>query len=259
MADPAGIVTLRTSFERSPFEVTRRLERAYAAELRKISREVGRIVGGYLPAELDALKQDDFRKMVLALGKYHELLQPWARRKAQEVVERLTNMNKRAWQAHARNLSKGVRAELERAPIREVMDRYIAEQATFIGRIPLDAAQRVEKLHEDVLTKGRRAEDIAKELMESGKVSASRATLIARTEVARTSNGLTRARAEYIGSDSYIWRTARDADVRSGHRQQEGKTIRYDSPPIIDGTAQHAGEIYNCRCYQEPIIPDRFF
>lgn len=251
--------TLVTSVANSPFEVTRRLARAYAADLRKISREVDRIVGGHLPPD-GLLKLDSMPKMVKALSIYSKLLEPWAQRKATEVVEHLTNMNKRAWKQHARNLSKGVKAELDRAPIRDVMDRYIAEQAAFIGNIPLDAAQRVEKLHEDVLTKGRRAEDVAKELMASGKVSATRATLIARTEVARTSNGLTRARAEYIGAETYIWRTARDADVRSSHRAMEGKTVSYAVPPSLgDGTSAHAGEIYNCRCYQEPVIPDRFF
>lgn len=243
---------------RSPFEVTRRMERAYAAELRKISREVGHIVNGFLPTD-GTLREDDMRKMVFALGKYHEVLEPWAQRKAQEMVHRLENMNRRAWRAHARNLSKGVRAELERAPIREVMDRYMAEQAAFISRIPLEAAQRVEKLHEDVLVKGRRAEDVAKELMASGEASASHATLIARTEVARTANALTRARAEFIGAESYIWRTARDADVRSSHRSMEGKSVNYNDTPILDGKASHAGEIYNCRCYQEPVIPDRYF
>ncbi len=41
-----------------------------------------------------------------------------------------------------------------------------------------------------------RASEIAKEIMRSGDVAKSRATLIARTEVARTARVLTQARAE---------------------------------------------------------------
>ena len=79
--------------------------------------------------------------------------------------------------------------------------------------------------------------------------------LIARTEVARTASGLTEARARHVGSDGYFWRTAKDADVRDSHRQMEGKFVKWNEPPTLsDGTVTHAGQIYNCRCYAEPVI-----
>jgi len=92
--------------------------------------------------------------------------------------------------------------------------------------------------------------------MESGDVARSRALLIARTEVTRTATTLTQARAEHIGSEGYIWRTAGDGDVRPSHRAMNGKFVRWDSPPTLDNLTGHAGCVPNCRCYAEPVIPD---
>lgn len=241
----------------SPFEAARKIERTYAADLRKIAVELQRIADRYPLLENDPAAH--LPGMEAAMRRYAATLKPWAEAKAQATVERLNAMNKRSWAQHAQNMSKALKSELERAPIADVMARYQAEQAAFIGDIAEDAADRIATLHEDVLLRGKRVDELARDLAATGKVSAARATLIARTEVARTANGLVRARAEYIGSESYTWRTARDGDVRGSHRQMEGHTVRYNDPPILDGKAAHAGEIYNCRCWQEPDIPDRYF
>ena len=104
---------------------------------------------------------------------------------------------------------------------------------------------------------GVRAETVSQEILRSGDVSKSRAILIARTEVARTAFALTRARALHVGSAAYVWRTSRDSDVRKSHREMEGKVIQWDDAPTLsDGTTTHAGCIYNCRCWAEPILPD---
>uniref|UniRef100_A0A3B0MF58 Phage head morphogenesis domain-containing protein n=1 Tax=Arsenophonus endosymbiont of Trialeurodes vaporariorum TaxID=235567 RepID=A0A3B0MF58_9GAMM len=59
----------------------------------------------------------------------------------------------------------------------------------------------------------------------SGKVTASRAKMIARTELGRATQALTQARALAIGSTGYIWRTAHDGDVRPSHKKLEGQFI----------------------------------
>jgi uncharacterized protein with gpF-like domain len=39
----------------------------------------------------------------------------------------------------------------------------------------------------------------------------------------------------------------------------EGVPVRWDQPPTLsDGTVTHAGQIYNCRCWPEPILPNRY-
>ena len=96
---------------------------------------------------------------------------------------------------------------------------------------------------------------MAAEIARSGEVTESRAMLIARTEVARANSMITEARAASVGSTHYIWRTAEDERVRESHAEMEGQVVAWDTPPTLsDGTTTHAGQIYQCRCYAEPII-----
>lgn len=172
----------------------------------------------------------------------------------------LTEVNARdskAWFAAAAEMSSELRREIRTAPTGELMQALLAEQVTLIKSIPLKAAQRVHELTLKGLEDSTRSSEFVAEIMRSGEVAESRATLIARTETARTASLLTQARAVHIGSEGYIWRTSGDSDVRHSHKEMNGKFVRWDTPPTLsDGTKTHAGQIYNCRCYPEPVIPE---
>ena len=129
-------------------------------------------------------------------------------------------------------------------------------QVSLIQSIPTKAAERVHKLVLENFEQQGRASEIAEEIKRSGKVASSRATLIARTEVARTSSLLTQSRAEHVGSEGYIWRTVHDSDVRPSHKKMDGKFVKWNSPPTLDGMTGHAGQLPNCRCFAEPVIPE---
>jgi SPP1 gp7 family putative phage head morphogenesis protein len=88
----------------------------------------------------------------------------------------------------------------------------------------------------------------------SGHVSASRARLIARTEIARATTEMTRQRAEAIGSEGYIWHSSHDGRVRESHLDMDGSFVRWDSPPTLDGLTGHCGQLPNCRCWPEPLL-----
>ena len=95
--------------------------------------------------------------------------------------------------------------------------------------------------------------------MAIGGTTKARANTIARTEVSRASTMFTQARAEAIGSDGYIWRSSEDSDVRDEHKELNGKFFKWNEPPVADkrtGIRAHAGCIWNCRCYAEPVIPE---
>lgn len=141
------------------------------------------------------------------------------------------------------------------------MQLLMHDQVALIKSIPLEAAKRVHDWTLTGIEEATRSREVAAEILRSNEVAASRATLIARTEVARTASKLTESRARYVGSDGYIWRTSGDSDVRESHRQMNGKFVRWDEnggegAHLTDGTTCHAGQIYNCRCYPEPVIPE---
>jgi SPP1 gp7 family putative phage head morphogenesis protein len=110
--------------------------------------------------------------------------------------------------------------------------------------------------------KGRRASEIADDIRSRFSTgNKANVNLIARTEVSKTSTALTRARSEEIGLNCYIWRTSEDQRVRKSHDHMDGVIVFWRYPPSPEQLAgersvgyYHAGEIFNCRCYPEPLI-----
>lgn len=192
-----------------------------------------------------------------ALRRYAQILTPWASAVGERMVTEVAQRDERSWFQIADRMGKALKDEIRNAPTSTVMRTQMREQVKLITSLPADAAQRVHDLTVEGITKGWRADQIAAEIMRTGEVTKSRADLIARTEVGRTSTLLTQARAEHVGSTHYIWRTAGDSDVRASHKALNGKSIAWSDPPECDpGYRAHAGAIFNCRCFPEPIIPD---
>lgn len=241
-----------TPKKRSPFEKSARVERQYAGALRGVAREIGRIVTGY---DLDDPMYSTLVQQ--ALGRYAELLKPWARVLASKIVTAINAQDEQAWARQSAQMSRALQREIASAPTGEALRRFMAENVELITSLPLDAAKRVHKLTIEGASQGTRAKEIADEIARTSDVTKSRALLIARTEVARTASALSMVRAEHIGCTHYIWRTSRDGDVRQSHKDMEGKVIAFSAPPTLsDGTTTHAGQIYNCRCWPEIIVPD---
>jgi SPP1 gp7 family putative phage head morphogenesis protein len=236
-----------------PFKKGQGAEKRYAMQLRKIAREVGRIVDTYPPGDPRYTS-----RIMSALAKYADLITPWAEETARSVVEEINWLDAKAWKQAAKDMGIALKAEIATAPTGAVMREFMTEQVRLIRSLPLEAGQRVHKLTIEGLSTSARFKQIADEIAKTGKVTASRATLIARTETARTASALTMARAQHIGSDGYIWRTVGDTDVRPRHRKLNGKYFAWDNPPVAGekGEHAHAGMIYNCRCYPEPVIPE---
>ncbi|MCP1120101.1 phage head morphogenesis protein [Robbsia andropogonis] len=226
---------------------------AYGRKLRKIAEHVGTVINGFppgIPSSAPTIEQ--------LLNAYADLLRDWATNTASAMLMDVALRDEKSWMTHAKDLSVGLRKEIRNAPTGQVMRQLLSEQVVLIQSIPREAALRVHQLTLEGIADSTRASEIAREIMRSGEVAKSRALTIARTEVSRTAATLTQARAQSIGSDSYIWRTSGDSDVRSDHRALNGKVFQWSNPPIADersGARAHPGCIYNCRCYAEPILP----
>lgn len=242
-----------TKAEKAAFGSSIKIEREFARHLRKIATAVGHKVEQFDvddPAQMTALEH--------LLRQYSDLIRPWAKAVSKRMLTDVSRKDEREWNKVSKTMSESIKTELRKSsPIGKLLRTLQAEQVELITSLPLEAAQRVHELTLKNLEGSKRAPDIVKQIMRTGEVTKSRANLIARTEIARASSLLTEARAKTIGSEGYIWRTSKDQDVRLSHKKMEGKFVRWDSPPTLtDGTTTHAGQIYNCRCYPEPVIPD---
>jgi len=154
-------------------------------------------------------------------------------------------------------MGTALRQEIATAPTGIMLREQQAAQVGLITSLPVEAGERVHRLVLEGIVQGTRADVTAREIARTGEVTAGRATLIARTETSRVSTLLTQARAQHVGSEEFVWRTSGDSDVRPSHKALNGKTFRWDAPPLCDAPDHRAlpGCIWNCRCYAEPIIP----
>lgn len=184
------------------------------------------------------------------------------------MVTPIAVQNMRTWRMAAKKATKN--PSLYRMLMREInqglksdIEIQIEENASLIKTLPTDVAKKVTKDISDMALKGMRASEIAKVIREqTDKHSRASAKLIARTEVSKTTTALTKARCDNLDLHWYVWRTMEDGDrVRKSHRIMEGVLVNWNEPPSPEALAgeksvgnYHAGNIWNCRCYPEPLI-----
>lgn len=199
---------------------------------------------------------------------YNPKFMDYANAEALKMVTHLFTDSGRTWRQAARTNSRGrliyqaLQRELQ-GPIGADLRFQVERNAALIKSLPLDVAKKVNEHVLREAMKGTRSSEIAKQIKEFfPEESQARANLIARTEVSKTSTALTRARSHFVGADWYVWRTSEDSRVRSSHEIMDGVIVKWSNPPSpesLDGETRtyghyHAGEIFNCRCYAEPVI-----
>jgi SPP1 gp7 family putative phage head morphogenesis protein len=238
---------------RERFQLAERLEREYMRSLRLLTRQIDHMVKGLAPkgvvknaAELQSM-----------LRQYSRTIEPWARTVAEKIFLRISRKDEAAWAKLGKEMGRGLRKELNSVPRQQFIEEFLNEQVRLITSLPIEAAERVNQLTMEAAIQGTRASEVAKQILETGKVTENRARLIARTEIARTASGITIERAKHVGSTHYVWRTSGDSDVRESHKKLNGKMFAFAEPPEVEpGQRYHAGQFPNCRCYVEPVIVD---
>lgn len=235
------------------FEQVRRAERYYANRLRAIARNIGHLINAFTPGDVSQLPE-----MLEMLDRYSYIIEPWARATASRMLAEVTRRDATAWFRVSRAIGRNLRILIETAPMGATIRQLLDDQVELITSLPTEAGRRVQEYTQDFVAGGRRYDELVDLVRDSGNVTVSRATLIARTETAKCQSAIVQVRAEHIGADQYIWHTVRDAAVRREHRRLEGTVQRWDDPPVAEanGARHHPGNFPNCRCYAEPIIPE---
>ncbi|MGK0705322.1 phage head morphogenesis protein [Yokenella regensburgei] len=161
------------------------------------------------------------------------------------------------WRSVSQVISEGLRDVVGNTPVGYVAEDIIHRQIQYIKSLPLEAADRVMDIQARAVAavvNGERPDELYQMIMQSGEVAASRAQLIARTEIGRATGALTQARALAVGSEGYWWRIE-GAGTRDSHRKMRDIFVRWDNPPTLDGMTGHAGCLPNCKCWPDVQIP----
>lgn len=184
------------------------------------------------------------------------------------MVTGLYQGNSNTWREAARKATKGkmlygaLMEELRKGDTR-IMKDQIVENISLIRTLPNDVATKVVRDITEASLKGKRDSEIEKIIRkQTDKHSKASARLIARTEVSKTTTALTKQRSEQLDLHWYVWRTALDGDrVRKSHRNMEDVLVNWNNPPSPEALVgekdvgnYHAGNIWNCRCYPEPLL-----
>lgn len=173
----------------------------------------------------------------------------------------------RTWRQAAKVNSKGgvlfraLERELQ-GPLGAAMIAEVQRNAEYIKSVPADIARQMTEHTMAKAMAGLRPSDIALDLKDLyPHISMVKANLIARTETAKTATALTQSRSELMGITWYRWRTSEDSRVRGSHKIMDNVLVGWSEPPSPEALDKktsvghyHAGEIWNCRCYAEPLI-----
>jgi len=190
----------------------------------------------------------------------------------------------RSWREAANKGSQGpliyelMKHEMD-GPVGQKVYEIISENAAYIKTVPQDWAVFVSKYAAREALKGKRPEEIEEDLRRimPGHITKN-LKCIARTECAKANAAICEARAEAVGIKCYFWRSVRDNRTRDSHWDMNGILCFYDDPPeperlfpyghlnkrtgkwvgVKPYGRYHAGNTFNCRCYQEPVVDVRF-
>ncbi len=214
---------------RERFWKARRAEISFRRRLLSVANQIDHIVRAV----------DDPNEIIALLTEWSHILNPWARAVATKMITEVSARDLKAWNELGREMGRALQREIRQAPTGQALRGYLAEQVDLITSLPLEAAQRVHKLTLRGITEGTRSQDIAAEILKTGHVTKSRARLIARTEVARTASALVQVRAQYVGSESYVWRTSLDDVIDLiGYRKQPTPEGYFCSPGFPEAFAR---------------------
>lgn len=167
----------------------------------------------------------------------------------------VTNTNevnkKRFYKAMESATGVNLQSIVQNEDLEDILIASTNENVNLIRSIPEEYFKKIEQAVYTGTTQGSKAGSLIQQIKHIGKVTTSRAKLIARDQTSKINSALSQQRQQNLGIEEYIWRTAEDDRVRESHASKNGKVFRWDDPPKDTG---HPGADIQCRCIAQPII-----
>ena len=170
-------------------------------------------------------------------------------------------------------IAEALKHEMD-GPVGRRVWEIIADNVQYIKTVPQEWATYISQYAAREALKGKRPEVVEAELR---KILPEHITknlkCIARTECSKANAAICQARAEACGIRCYIWRCVGDERTRESHYKMDGILVFYDDPPSPEALfpykvsknsyvkpygRYHAGNTFNCRCYQEAVVDIQF-
>lgn len=139
----------------------------------------------------------------------------------------------------------------------EMLDDWVSQNVALIKTIPQETLDGIREIVYEGFGNGRTTTSILEEIQRTYSMSKKHARMIARDQMAKLNADLAKRQQTDAGVEEYKWSTARDVRVRPRHKHLNGKTFRWDDPPVVDtktGRRCHPGQDYQCRCVAIPVF-----
>jgi len=189
--------------------------------------------------------------MIVARGSFEQITGQRPVQTAEQMANEVDPAQKKVIVRQLKQLL-GVDIFLDDSNLAAVINPFIATNVKYIKTIPRDYFDDVEQTVLRGFRSGKRADEVADELVQRTGVSRSKARVIARDQMNKLWGDLTRHRQTQAGLNEYRWRTAGDERVRTSHKRLNNKVFSWNKPPAVG----HPGEPIQCRCWAEPLIDD---
>jgi SPP1 gp7 family putative phage head morphogenesis protein len=189
--------------------------------------------------------------------RFETLARGWARRLVGDVTAQST-----AQLAHGlRDVATLMQIEstLQTPRMRALVDAAAEASVGLITRIPQRFLGDVQTQVMNAVTTGSGLNKLVPYLTKRYKGDARHAHLVALDQIRKVSESVNAARLQSLGVEEYVWvATGGERYPRKLHHERlNGRTFRYDDPPVIDertGERGKPGDAINCRCRQRPIL-----
>jgi SPP1 gp7 family putative phage head morphogenesis protein len=171
----------------------------------------------------------------------------------EKIANRVNNYSRAQW---VDQLKQSLGIDLTKdATVGPMIAKFTRDQGKLIRSLAGDKLERVRNVLREHSV-NQRVEGLARDIQNVSDVTASRAMLIARTEVTSFNANLNAERHQQAGLTEFEWSTSLDERVRPSHAALQGKRFRYDNPPEIPGEGKHLpGAFPNCRCVAVAVVP----
>lgn len=233
--------------------------RAMAIEARALVRRLAQVPE--TAQAMDAAPNDaahGFEALRAKWGKRFEALaHAWSRRLVSDITAQST-----AQLAHGlRDVASlhAIQSTLQAPRMRAIVEAAAEASVGLITRIPQRYLGDVQAQVMNAITTGSGLDKLVPYLTRRYKGDARHAHLVALDQIRKVSESVNAARVQSLGVEEYVWvATGGERYPRKLHHQHlNGKTFRYDDPPIIDsrtGERGIPGQAINCRCRARPVL-----